>query len=233
MATKTSSLEATASTGVDAAKDRVAEVASMANNMSAVTATLYAVGGAMMLYSALVLGISLLCYYNPTYEKIPYAMVDMIETVDGDRYIKYDAVLEAETRKDTYIPADLNAYEGQHWNAMYYTKSYEAGKPLLADEFKVSTRTNRPGDDYMPVHRFGEEVCYNLNKYAFNDDTSIYLSVKQSENQKLAVAGVPEVVGSMISTGFLALAGGLGLLIGVGATLGTQGAVKRGKAKAN
>lgn len=37
-----------------------------------------------------------------------------------------------------------------------------------------------------PFHRFAEVVCYDLNKYNFDDDTSIYLSVKQSKNaQKL------------------------------------------------
>jgi hypothetical protein len=219
------------SQGVATAKAKVAQVADMANSMSATTATLYALGGAMMITSAFLLGIQLACYYNPTYAKVPSALVDMIDTKDGDRYIKYDAVMETEMRDEGYIPGDLNAYKGQHWNAMYYTKSYEAGKPLLADEFKVSNRNNKPSEGYMPVHRFGEEVCYNLNKYAFNDDTSIYLSVKQSENQKYAQAGVPEVVGSVFGTGFLVLAGGIGAIAGIGGTLATQVTIKKMKAK--
>ena len=219
------------SQGVATAKAKVAQVADMANSMSATTATLYALGGAMMITSAFLLGIQLACYYNPTYAKVPSALVDMIDTKDGDRYIKYDAVMETEMRDEGYIPGDLNAYAGQHWNAMYYTKSYEAGKPLLADEFKVSSRNNKPSEGYMPVHRFGEEVCYDLNKYAFHDDTSIYLSVKQSENQKYAQAGVPEVVGSVFGTGFLVLAGGIGAIAGIGGTLATQVTIKKMKAK--
>ena len=143
-------------------------------------------------------------------------------------------VYEAEPQADgTFIAADLNAFEANRWNAMYYTKSYEAGKPLLADEFVVSTNNNVPAEKYAPVHRFGEVVSYNLNKYNFNDDHTIYLSVKQSDNQKSAVADVPEIVGSVFSTGYIFLAGGLGLLIGVGGTFGTLEIIKRRKSKTN
>ena len=85
----------------------------------------------------------------------------------------------------------------------------------------------------MPVHRFGEVVSYNLNKYNFNDDHTIYLSVKQSDNQKAAVAGVPELVGSVLSTGYMILAGGVGVIIGVGGTIGTTEIIKRRKSKNN
>ena len=75
-------------------------------------------------------------------------------------------------------------------------------------------------------------VSYNLNKYNFNDDYSIYLSVKQSENQKAAVEDVPEIVGSVFGTGFYFLAGGVGIILGVGGTIGTQEIIKRRKNKA-
>jgi hypothetical protein len=84
------------------------------------------------------------------------------------------------------------------------------------------------------VHRFGEVVCYDLNKYNFDYDDSIYLSVKQSKNNKSAVADVPEVIGSMFGAGFVFLAGGLGVLVGVGGTLATNGIIKkRNKSKQN
>jgi hypothetical protein len=195
-------------------------------------------------------------YYHPTYDDIPTAMVDLIDTPDGDRYIKYDVVYEVEPQADgTYIAGDLNAFSANRWNAMYYTKSYEAGKPLLADEFVVSTTSNVPAEKYMPVHRFGEVVCYNLNKYNFNDDHSIFLSIKQSDKQKSAVADVPEiivpeiddtkvddtkvddtkvddteVVGSVFSIGYYFLAGGVGIAAGVGA-FGTMEIIKRRKTK--
>ena len=187
-------------------------------------------GGIMMLYSALNLAMTVYNYYHPDYDDIPIAMVDLIETVDGDRYIKYDAVLEAETNADgEYSAGDLNAFAGQRWNALYYTKSYEAGKPLLADEFVVSNSSNRPKDGYTPVHRFGEEVCYDINKYNFDGDTHIYLSVKQSKNDKSAVADVPELVGSMLGAGYIFLAGGIGALLGIGGTMLTQSMLKKKK----
>jgi hypothetical protein len=116
---------------------------------------------------------------------------------------------------------------------MYYTKSYEAGKPLLADEFVISTTNNVPAEKYAPVHRFGEVVSYNLNKYNFNDDHTIYLSVKQSDNQKKAVADVPQIVGSIFSIGYMVLAGGIGIAAGVGGTFGTMEIIKRRKNKTN
>ena len=195
---------------------------------------MYAIGGLLMLSTALGYGMGVYNYYNPTYDDIPTAMVDMINTVDGDRYIKYDVVYEAVAQKDgNYAAADLNAFKGQRWNALYYTKSYEAGKPLLADEFVVSTTSNVPAKNYMPVHRFGEVVCFNLNKYNYNETQSIYLSVKQSENQKSAVADVPEVIGSMFGKGFWILAGGIGIIAGIGGTVATQGALKKNKRKSD
>ena len=194
------------------------------------TAAFFVLGGALMIYSAFNIISTVYNYYNPEYDDIPIAMVDLIETVDGDRYIKYDVVYEAETREDgKYTAGDLNAFEGLRWNALYYTKSYEAGKPLLADEFVVSNSSNQPKDNYAAVHAFGDTVCFDLNRHTFDDDTSIYLSIKQSKNNKYAVEGVPEVVGSMFGAGFLALAGGIGAIAGIGGTLAAQGIAKKKK----
>ena len=174
------------------------------------TGALYIFGAASTAYSAVSLYNKIHDYYNPT----------------------YDAVLEATVRDKKagkYHPGDLNAYEAQRWNAVYYTKSYEAGKPLLAD-FALSNVSNKAGEGYLPVHRFGEVVCYDLNKYNFKSSSDIiYLSVAQSENQKSAVADVPDIVGSVFGTGFLFLAGGLGLAIGAGATVGVQSVLKKKK----
>ena len=195
---------------------------------------LYVVGGIMALVSAIRVGYSVWHYYHPNYDDIPTAMVDLIDTVDGDRYIKYDVVYEAEPKDDgTYIAADLNAFEAQRWNALYYTKSYEAGKPLLADEFDISHTNHVPDEGYLPVHEFGKNICFNLNKYNYDEDYSIYLSVKQSENQKSAVADVPELIGSVFSAGLLFLVGGGGAVVGAGATAVTQKLVKKRKQKAS
>ena len=63
--------------------------------ISTTTTLLYIGGGIVMLASAIMRGIAIYNYYHPDYDDIPSAMVDVIDTVDGDRYIKYDAVLEA------------------------------------------------------------------------------------------------------------------------------------------
>ena len=195
---------------------------------------LFIVGGAMMLYSAIVLSCTAICYYHPSYSDIPLSMVDMRQTTYGDRYVKYEVVREAEAQKNgEYAAGDLNAFEAQRWNALYYTKSYEAGKPLLADEFVISTSNNKAKDGYAPVHRFGEEICYDLNKYNFsNKSPSIYLSVEQSKNDKSAVADVPQVVGSIFANGIWMLIGAAGAAVGVGGTLGTQALLKKKKSKA-
>ena len=219
-------------TAYKTAKDKYNKAFDSYLNNTPIYYTMYVVGGLIALASAIRLGVGIYNYYHPEYSDIPTAMVDLIETKDGDRYIKYDVVYEAEPQADgTLIAGDLNAFQANRWNAMYYTKSYEAGKPILADEFVVSNTSNVPPEKHMPVHRFGEVVCYNLNKYNFNDDHSIFLSVKQSDKQKSAVADVPEIVGSVFSAGYMILAGGVGLIAGVGGTIGTVEIIKRRKSK--
>lgn len=221
--------------GGNMSEQQLAELANATTTtpgISVVSGVLYVAGGLMMLYSAYRLGKSVYNYYHPDYDDIPTAMVDLIETDDGDRYIKYDVVYNAETNKDgVYEAGDLNAFEAQRWNALYYTKSYEAGKPLLANSFTRSTTTNNPKTNYAPVHRFGEVVCYDLNKYNFDYDTNIYLSVKQSRNNKSAIADVPEIVGSIFTNGLWILFAGIGAFVGVGGTLGTQALLKKKRTK--
>jgi hypothetical protein len=138
---------------------------------SLTTTLIWVAGGIVMLSSAILRGISVYNYYHPDYDDIPAAMVDVINTVDGDRYIKYDAVLEAEPKtegdkKGTHVPGDLNAFSAQRWNALYYTKSYEAGKPLLADEFSVSNSNNKPKRLFPCLHTFRRrKTLHNERKH--------------------------------------------------------------------
>ena len=208
------------SPAVKTAKAQAETAQNVGSKVMGVVYAMYIVGGLMTLASAVRIGLEIYNYYHPEYNDIPTAMVDLIDTVDGDRYIKYDAVLEAEHNKDGgYSAADLNAFSANRWNALYYTKSYEAGKPLLANEFVISTNNNVPEKKYAPVHRFGEQVSYNLNKYNFNDDYSIYLSVKQSDNNKSAVADVPDIIGSIFGIGTTAIAAGAGAAVGAVGTV--------------
>ena len=167
-------------------------------------------------------------YYHPNYDEIPRIMVDVVDTDEGNSYVIYDVVCEVETKNGIYPAADLNAFKGQRWNALYYTKDAAAGKPLLAD-FAVSSNNNRPEKDYAAVHRFDEVICYDLNKnnYAY-DCATIFLSIEQSNKQKSLVEG-PQVVGSIFGAGVWLIAGGVGAVLGIGGTLGTQAFLKKKK----
>jgi hypothetical protein len=93
----------------------------------------------------------------------------------------------------------------------------------------VVTNNNTAPEGYLPVHRFGETVCYDLNKYNFSYEDSIYLSIKQSNVQKSAVEDVPDIVGSILSGGLYFLTAGLGVVGGIFGTLGTQKLLKKKK----
>ena len=186
------------------------------------TGVLYLLSIAALTYSAITLYNKIYDHYHPKYDEVPTAMVDLVQTPDGDRYIKYDVVYEAQTRNSTLHAGDLNAYKGERWNALYYTKNSEAGNPLLAD-FTVSNNNNRPENGYSAVHRFGEAICYDMNKYSFSSSAAVvFMSVAQSDKQKSDVTGVPDVVGSIFGDGFWFIAGTVGVALGVGGTLGAQ-----------
>ena len=186
------------------------------------TGVLYLLSVAALTYSAITLYNKIYDHYHPTYDEVPTTMIDLVQTPDGDRYIKYDVVYEAQTRNSTLHAGDLNAYKGERWNALYYTTSSEAGNPLLAD-FTVSDSNNRPENGYSAVHRFGEAICYDMNKYSFSSSAAVvFMSVAQSDKQKSDVTSVPEIVGTIISTGIWLIAGVVGAAVGIGGTLGTQ-----------
>ena len=67
-------------------------------------------------------------YFNPDYTVIPDTMIDVRETDLGDKYVKYSAA-KVYGDKDGRN-ADLNAYQGKEWIALYYTKDATAGKCL-------------------------------------------------------------------------------------------------------
>ena len=197
------------------------------------TGLLYLAGAASLAYSAYSLYKQIHDHYHPKYDEIPMAMVDLVKTVDGDRYIKYDVVLDTKLQDGEYHAADLNAFEGERWNALYYTKNSEAGMPLLAD-FEISNSNNSADKGYSPVHRFGEVVCYDLNKYNFSSKSdTIFVSIRQSENLKSDYADVPDIVGAIIGEGFWALAGCLGVVIGAGGTILTNRFLNKKKSKEN
>ena len=170
-------------------------------------------------------------HYYPKYDEVPMIMVDVVSTDSDDIYVKYDVVLEVQKKDGEYHAADLNAFAGERWNALYFTKSANAGKPLLAD-FVFSNHVNRADDGYNPVHRFGEEICYDLNKYNFSSNSAmIFLSVGQSENQKYDVETTPKLIGSLFGEDLWLIVGCAGMLVGAGCTMSVISILKRKKKK--
>ena len=164
-------------------------------------------------------------YYNPDYTPIPNTMVDVRETDLGDKYVKYTAakVFGDEDGRN----ADLNAYEGKEWNALYYTKDATAGS-CLTPKFVYKDNDSTIARRHQGISMFGETEAFNLNSHVFNDDApGVYVTMRYSTTEK-AAADMPSVVGSMVATGALytlTALGGAG--VGIGGTLLLQKAKKK------
>lgn len=172
--------------------------------------------------------INLINRLNPSYTEIPLNIVDCRETDNGDRYIRYNVVNAYYKDGDTVKTkaGDTNGYDGDQWVSLYYTKNYEAGKCMTATaDLPVS---DSDFGAYSPVHKFGAQICYDLNSYNDNDSSEkIFLAFSNSNNKKAAETSVPSVVGSTVSYGLIGVSGvagiGLGMLI--------MGVINRKKAK--
>ena len=168
---------------------------------------------------------SLYGYYNPDYLTIPDTMIDVRETDLGDKYIKYTAAKVYNDKEGRN--ADLNAYQGKEWNALYYTKDANAGN-CLTPNFVFSDSSSAVARRHQGVSMFGESKAFNLNSNVFNPAAKgAYLTVRYSTAKK-AAAEVPTVVGSIFATGALYMVTVLaGAGVGTGAMLLTQRAAKK------
>ena len=174
-----------------------------------------AVGLAMIAFSVYSI-VQIVDKYNPKYTKIPSNMVDTVETSNGNRFINYTVVnsLYKDGNETPEKPGDTNGYEGKQWNAIYYTKSYEAGKCMTATGYFIDSASNF--GKYTPVAAFGTKNCYDLNSFNDNDSTeNIYVAFGNSSNKKTAETSVPTVVGSIFAYGAMAISGVTGLGLGM------------------
>ncbi len=154
--------------------------------------------------------------YNPKYTKIPANMVDTVSTANGNRFINYTAVnsLYSDGGKTAEKPGDTNGYDGKQWNAIYYTKSFEAGKCMTATGYFIDSAENF--GKYTPVAGFGAVNCYDLNAFNDNENTeNIFVAFGNSNNKKTAETSVPTVVGSMFGYGAIAISGVAGMGLGM------------------
>ena len=143
-------------------------------------------------------------------------MVDTVSTANGNRYINYKVVnsIYKDGDKTAEKPGDTNAYGGNQWNAIYYTKSYEAGKCMTATGYFIDSATNF--GKYTPVAAFGAKNCYDLNSFNRNDSAeNIFIAFGNSNNKKTAETSVPTVVGSIFAYSSMAVTGVAGIGLGM------------------
>ena len=174
-----------------------------------------AVGVAMIAFSIYSI-VQIVDKYNPSYTKIPSNMVDTVATDNGSRYINYTVVssLYYDGDKTAEKPGDTNAYDGKQWNAIYYTKSYEAGKCMTSTGYFIDSADNF--GKYTPVAAFGTKNCYDLNSFNDNENTeNIFVAFGNSNNKKSAETSVPTVIGSMFAYGAMAVSGVVGMGLGM------------------
>jgi hypothetical protein len=151
--------------------------------------------------------------YNPKYTKIPSNMVDTVSTANGNRFINY-TVVNSLCADGTEKPGDTNGYSGKQWNAIYYTKSFEAGKCMTSTGYFIDSADNF--GKYTPVAGFGTKNCYDLNSFNDNENTeTVYMAFGNSNNKKTAETSVPTVVGSMFAYGAMAISGVAGMGLGM------------------
>ena len=207
---------------------------SVSSSSGSTVATVFAgvgavLGVAMLVFSIYSIG-QIMSKYLITYTAIPSNMVDTVETVNGNRYVNYKVVNSRynDGSKITERPGDTNGYNGEQWNAIYYTKSYVAGKCMTANAYVIESASNF--GKYTPVAKFGLTNCYDLNSFNGNKNgDQIFLAFGNSNNKKSAETSVPTVVGSVFTYGAMALSTVIGFGIGVGAMV----LIKRKKEKEN
>ena len=115
--------------------------------------------------------------HHPEYTEIPDYMYDYMEGSSGNnQFLLYEAVRFQDGRA-----ADLNAWEGREWHAVYVTRDKGAGAPIEAD-FIVRYGDGRIDDGYAGLSGFGCVHAENLNLYADDDEVNgIFLTYRQKD----------------------------------------------------
>ena len=161
--------------------------------------------GVALLIEAVLLGIQIYNYYHPEYTEIPRILVDQKEDKDGNYiYANYYATLDQDGRY-----ADLNAWSGKQWNALYTSKDKNLGEPITV-ELLVRKGSGADQSDYFAVHYFGASNAFDLNTHCYKDKVSgIYMFAKREKASLLT--------GSVFAEGNIV---GIGMGILVGTLLG-------------
>ena len=181
-------------------------------------------------------------YYKTDFTPIPKYMVDEKDitayNAKGEKIViknqsAYYKAVECnrtnkdEKFKDVGIYADMNGDVGKQWLALYAVKN-KAMAPIIADSLiAVINDTDLPPGYTTGIHMFGSDSAFNLNdsKYVWDGNASkifVYFNVDDEAVSTSAGtnanngSGNSTVTGSVYTGVYLFLAGGIGLLLGVG-----------------
>lgn len=115
--------------------------------------------------------------HHPEYTEIPEYMYDYVEdTVGNSQFVLYEGVRFQDGRM-----ADVNAWEGSQWHAMYVSRDKSAGAPIEAD-FIVRHADGHIDKGYAGLSNFGQVNAENLNHYADDDEVNgIYVTYRQED----------------------------------------------------
>ena len=111
------------------------------------------------------------------YTDIPTVTMDLSPDPDGSEnrgLMRYDLIHGPDGR------ADLNAYEGKQWNALYSSQNPEVGEPIVVPEnerpFIVQKTESKNPAGYKAVKNFDELYAANLNANVKEEDApAVYL----------------------------------------------------------
>ena len=186
--------------------------------IGAVQTVVYVSIGITLLIEAIRIGIKLYNYYHPEYTEIPRIIVDEIATEADNYYIRYYAALDQDGEY-----ADLNAWKGQRWNALYTTKDKDAGDPILASGLAAKVKdSSMPTAQSYGVHYFGETGACNVSRYLLKKTAPATYIFFTRDHSLRATA-------STFSRGTVITFASIGLLGGI--VIGSLGAIGAGKLK--
>ncbi len=192
---------------------------------TSLTAGLSIVAGILMLITIVIDCYEMSQYYNVQFTPIPHYMVDEKDLISynkkGEKVVLknqsayYKAVECNRTEADEMFKmlgtcADMNGDVGQQWLALYAVKN-EVMEPILASSLKVVVDNAQiPAGYTTGIHMFGTDAAFNLNSslYDWNDSApSVYIYFKTDDTAASTTA-------STFTGGALALAGGVGVVLG-------------------
>ena len=195
-----------------------AKNAAVSRTMGTIKTITYVAIGITLLIEAIRIGIKLYNYYHPEYTEIPRIIVSETTDENGSTYVNYYAALD---QNGEY--ADLNAWKGDRWNALYTTKDREAGDPILASGLTAQIKSNSmPTADSYAVHYFGETGACNVSRYLLKRTApATYMFFTRDHSLS--------VTASVFSQGTVIAFTGIGALCGI--AVGSIGVIGAGKLK--